>query len=263
MPCTFVGWGHPTCGGVGKGNMTKEEKKDPALIKKYGGYGVDANNDGYSDMWDAEDAIFSAANMLASNGVVEGKIEKAIRTYNASTTYVNDVMHYMELYADGYTPIGIGETNDAGFILPFGNRSFSITSEYGARVHPISGKHSFHAGIDLSAGHGSSVLAVGDGIVVHAAPQSSDLSVGYGNYITIKHTNGYFSRYAHLSKISVSVGDKIKQGEVIGKEGNTGGSTGSHLHFEIRRANDTGKGTSLNPTKLYKVLEQKLNSQNK
>ena len=65
MPCTFVGWQHPTCGGLGLGEIPENEKVDPAIIKKYGGYGVDANGDGIADPWDIEDAIYSAANYLS------------------------------------------------------------------------------------------------------------------------------------------------------------------------------------------------------
>ncbi|MGE8205804.1 lytic transglycosylase domain-containing protein [Heyndrickxia sp. NPDC080065] len=98
MPCTFVGWQHPTCKGKGKGKISKKEKEDPAVIKKYGGYGVDANGDGKADVWDIEDAIFSAANYLSQNGAANGKLRKAIYSYNHSEQYVEDVLHYVDLY---------------------------------------------------------------------------------------------------------------------------------------------------------------------
>src|SRR5690606_31733275 len=78
MPCSFVGWSHPTCGGLGKGEIPEEEKTDPEVIKKYNGYGVDANGDGKADPWDIEDAIFSAANYLADHGAANGELQKAI-----------------------------------------------------------------------------------------------------------------------------------------------------------------------------------------
>lgn len=65
MPCTFVGWKHPSCSGLGKGNISKTELMSPEAIKKYGGYGVDANGDGIADPYDIEDAIYSAANYLS------------------------------------------------------------------------------------------------------------------------------------------------------------------------------------------------------
>ncbi|MGE6260738.1 lytic transglycosylase domain-containing protein [Heyndrickxia sporothermodurans] len=98
MPCTFVGWRHPTCEGKGKGKISKKEKENPTVIKKYGGYGVDANGDGKADIWNIEDAVFSAANYLAQNGAANGHLRKAIYSYNHSEEYVDEVMHYVKLY---------------------------------------------------------------------------------------------------------------------------------------------------------------------
>ena len=98
MPCTFVGWSHPTCGGLGKGNIPKDEMTDPSVIEKYGGYGVDANGDGKADPWDIEDAVHSAANYLSNNGAAEGDIERAVFAYNHSEQYVEDVLYYAERY---------------------------------------------------------------------------------------------------------------------------------------------------------------------
>ncbi|PRA81613.1 peptidase [Peribacillus simplex] len=101
MPCTFVGWGHPSCSGVGKGNISDNERSDPAVIKKYGGYGVDGNGDGKADMWNLEDAAFSAANYLSASGASSGEFQKAIFAYNRADWYVDEVMEYMNLYAAG------------------------------------------------------------------------------------------------------------------------------------------------------------------
>ena len=98
MPCTFVGWSHPSCGGLGKGKIPEEDKINPVIIEKYGGYGVDANNDGKADPYDLEDAIYSAANYLAASGAADGEIEKAIFNYNHSEKYVKDVLHFYHLY---------------------------------------------------------------------------------------------------------------------------------------------------------------------
>ncbi|QUG41846.1 lytic transglycosylase domain-containing protein [Psychrobacillus sp. INOP01] len=98
MPCTFVGWSHPSCGGLGKGEIPEKDKINPAIIEKYGGYGVDANNDGKADPYDLEDAIYSAANYLAASGAADGEIEKAIFNYNHSEKYVKDVLHFYNLY---------------------------------------------------------------------------------------------------------------------------------------------------------------------
>ncbi|MGG3448756.1 lytic transglycosylase domain-containing protein [Domibacillus aminovorans] len=99
MPCTFVGWQHPTCNGLGTGEISEKEKVDPDVIAKYGGYGVDANGDGKADPFDVEDAIFSAANYLQSNGAAEGDLERAIFAYNRSDQYVSDILYYVEEYS--------------------------------------------------------------------------------------------------------------------------------------------------------------------
>ncbi|WP_335868922.1 lytic transglycosylase domain-containing protein [Bacillus sp. 2205SS5-2] len=98
MPCTFVGWGHPTCDGLGGGDITDQELTNPDRIKEFGGYGVDANGDGIADPWDIEDAIFTAAKYLARNGASEGEVEKAVFAYNHSDEYVESVMFYLNKY---------------------------------------------------------------------------------------------------------------------------------------------------------------------
>ncbi|WNS79354.1 lytic transglycosylase domain-containing protein [Domibacillus sp. DTU_2020_1001157_1_SI_ALB_TIR_016] len=98
MPCTFVGWEHPTCSGLGKGNIPEEEKTDPAVIAKYGGYGVDANGDGKADPFNVEDAIYSAAHYLSENGAADGDMKRAIFAYNQSDQYVSDILYYVGEY---------------------------------------------------------------------------------------------------------------------------------------------------------------------
>ncbi|WP_375143428.1 lytic transglycosylase domain-containing protein [Domibacillus sp. A3M-37] len=98
MPCTFVGWEHPTCRGLGEGNIPEAEKTDPNVIAKYGGYGVDGNKDGKSDPFNAEDAIYSAAHYLSENGAADGDVERAIFAYNKSDQYVADILYYVDEY---------------------------------------------------------------------------------------------------------------------------------------------------------------------
>jgi peptidoglycan LD-endopeptidase LytH len=100
MPCTFVGWSHPSCSGLGKGNIPQNQKTDPEVIEKYGGYGVDANGDGIADPFQIEDAVFSAANYLERNGAADGKIEQAVFAYNHSDKYVEDVLYYAERFVE-------------------------------------------------------------------------------------------------------------------------------------------------------------------
>ncbi|AVF28837.1 peptidoglycan DD-metalloendopeptidase family protein [Paenibacillus larvae] len=126
------------------------------------------------------------------------------------------------------------------FQFPFaGGISFVVTSDYGHRWGKL------HAGIDLVAYRGAPVSSIGDGKVVAA-----NLSESYGNMVTIQHPNGLFTRYAHMDSITVSEGQEVKKGQQIGVQGNTGNSTGTHLHFEVRRGNDFGQGTSFDPRDL-------------
>ncbi len=103
-----------------------------------------------------------------------------------------------------------------------------ISSYYGYRIHPITGQRRFHDGIDITANHGYGVYAYTDGRVVETGWNG-----GYGNCILIDHGNGLKTRYAHLSRIYVRVGQRVKTGERIGAVGSTGNSTGPHLHFEV------------------------------
>lgn len=110
-----------------------------------------------------------------------------------------------------------------------------ITSPYGSR------KGGFHPGVDIGNARGTPVVAAADGIIVQVVSgcREGAKSCGgrYGNHITIEHSNGTRTRYAHLSKTSINVGQTVSQGELIGAIGNTGSSTGPHLHFEVENAN--------------------------
>lgn len=100
MPCTFVGWQHPSCKDLGQGEIPEHDKTNPAVIKKYGGYGVDANGDGIADPFDIEDAVFSAAKFLSIAGVNDGQLKKAIFQYNHSDEYVENILFYYKQYRD-------------------------------------------------------------------------------------------------------------------------------------------------------------------
>jgi murein DD-endopeptidase MepM/ murein hydrolase activator NlpD len=105
-----------------------------------------------------------------------------------------------------------------------------INNEYGFRRNPFGGrKYEFHAGLDIGGEQGDEVLAPGAGTVIKAGREG-----GYGNMIEIDHGNGITSRYGHLSRIDVAIGDTITRGQLLGAVGTTGRSTGPHLHFEVR-----------------------------
>jgi murein DD-endopeptidase MepM/ murein hydrolase activator NlpD len=112
-----------------------------------------------------------------------------------------------------------------------------ITSNYGARRHPILRYMRMHAGIDFGARHGSPIYAVADGTVTYAGRHG-----GHGNYVRLQHGGGLGTGYAHMSRIAVRNGGQVRAGQVIGYVGSTGLSTGPHLHFEAYR-----NGRTINP----------------
>lgn len=124
----------------------------------------------------------------------------------------------------------------APFAMPL-KTSFRYTSGFGRRWGRM------HEGIDMAGADGSPIYATADGTVVHAGWES-----GYGNLVTIRHDFGIETRYAHLSKVRVTAGQKVSRGDKIGDMGNTGRSTGTHLHYEVR----TG-GSATNPMTFIKA----------
>ncbi|MYH14963.1 MAG: M23 family metallopeptidase [Gammaproteobacteria bacterium] len=117
-----------------------------------------------------------------------------------------------------------------------------VSSPYGRRIDPISGKMAWHTGVDFAGRRGSDVVAVDRGIVAFAGFRQ-----GYGNLVELAHLDGHVTRYAHQGSLAVSRGDIVRQGQVIGTVGNTGRSTGPHVHFEVLR-----NGRHLNPMKYLK-----------
>ena len=124
------------------------------------------------------------------------------------------------------------------FALPL-NTSFRFTSPFGRRWGRM------HEGVDLAGSYGSPIYATADGVVVHAGWSS-----GYGNLVKIRHQFGIETRYGHMSKIRVHVGQKISRGERIGDMGSTGRSTGTHLHYEVRV-----NGSAINPMTYIKAAK--------
>ena len=111
-------------------------------------------------------------------------------------------------------------------------QSYTITSWFGYREDPFTGEIAYHSGTDIAAPEGTPILAAADGTVTIANAIDS-WGGGYGYHIKVKHNDTYDTLYAHCSSICVTVGQEVKQGEVIGYVGTTGNSTGNHLHFEV------------------------------
>ena len=114
-----------------------------------------------------------------------------------------------------------------------------VSSRFGNRISPFTNEKEFHSGLDISAEIGTTIIAPADGIVSSVSKES-----GFGNIITINHGYGFQTRYGHLDKALVKEGQSIKRGEKIALMGNTGRTTGSHLHYEVHL-----KGVPVNPAR--------------
>ena len=124
--------------------------------------------------------------------------------------------------AEVFAPSGTGE-----MLFPIVG---AVTSEYGWRTHPIFGGSKFHSGIDIAGEAGAPIVAARGGVVTH-----SGWIDGYGNTVMIDHGDGLVTLYGHNQSVAVTVGQKVRQGQVIAYCGSTGNSTGPHCHFEVRR----------------------------
>ena len=114
-------------------------------------------------------------------------------------------------------------------MLPINISDYTVSSGYGYRRDPVYGSTKFHAGLDFAADTGTPVFATADGKV-----EVADRKSGYGNCVDIAHGYNYLTRYAHLSEILVKEGQQVHRGEIVGKVGSSGKSTGPHLHYEVR-----------------------------
>ena len=160
-------------------------------------------------------------------------------------------------------PVGSAETVEVdGIEYATGEpETLTITSNWGYRSDPFTGERKKHNGVDISGGRGLglvNIIAAKDGVVVYPTadipndcPVSNRQNVitcrgyGYGNYVVIQHSDGNYTLYAHMHEgtITVKAGDKVQQGQVIGKMGSSGNSTGMHLHFEVRVGNNVSTST--------------------
>lgn len=159
----------------------------------------------------------SIENLVSQKSKLEKELEICIYEYNKLKNDIeSEKLEELNLnnieYTNGIWPIE--SYND-------------ISSPFGERIHPISGKLSFHKGIDIPAPKDTDILACDDGIVLFSGVMN-----GYGNVVKLKHFDGKITLYAHNNSNLVKEGDIVKTGQVIAKVGTTGNSTGNHLHFE-------------------------------
>lgn len=117
-------------------------------------------------------------------------------------------------------------------IQPVSNKDLKrLASGFGMRIHPIYKIAKMHTGLDFTADIGTEIYATGDGVIESIESKFS----GYGNHVIINHGFGYESLYAHMSRIAVTAGQRVRRGQIIGYVGNTGASTGPHLHYEVMK----------------------------
>ena len=128
-------------------------------------------------------------------------------------------------------------------IQPVSNKNLKqMASGYGMRIHPIYKTQKFHDGMDFTAKIGTPIYATGNGKIEKVESSAR----GYGKYVIIDHGFGYKTLYAHMSKFKVTIGQKVNRGDVIGYVGNTGLSSGPHLHYEVHKY-----GEKINPVNFY------------
>ena len=130
---------------------------------------------------------------------------------------------------------------------------YKISSGFGERQDPFNLQPSFHPGVDISSDMGTPVLAAANGVIKKITPNTD--KTGYGNYIEISHPNGVSTLYGHLSEILVKENQTIRRGEIVGLVGDTGRSTGPHLHFEVQVA-----GTPIDPLSFMSPIKMKPNT---
>lgn len=224
--------------------------------------------------------FFCNLNIVSAYEYIDKKNENKIREkiseiYLAKEQYEDLVGEYEEktvITHDATTssywwPVGSKETVELnGKTFAQGDpETLTITSNYGYRPDPFgTGSTTFHSGLDIAGGSTGNVIAAKSGVVVYPTAQSvtncpssntvSDCGAGYGNYVIIQHSDGNYTLYAHLyqDSILVKAGENVEQGQVIGKMGSSGSSTGTHLHFEVREGVNSIK-SAVNPLNYISV----------
>ena len=168
--------------------------------------------------------------------------DDASREYNAIQQRIDEVRRQIDLRRESQEEIQ-GILNDQRSLLAAKPSGWPVkgwlTSNFGMRRDPFNGKRKLHEGLDIAARTGTPVYATADGIV-----SSIRTEPGYGKVVTIDHGYGYRTVYGHNSKYHVKVGQRVRRGDLVAAVGNTGRSTGSHIHYEVRL-----NGVPVNPHK--------------
>ena len=155
----------------------------------------------------------------------EDKVQAAHNRLQAAANAMDEEIRKKEEELAGSGNAVVGES---GFIWPLKNDKI-LTSFFGDRRHPVTGRRHNHTGIDIAAAGNTPIMTTKSGVVI-----TSTYNDSYGNYVVVSHGNGQTTLYAHMKRRAVKVGQTVKQGQTVGYVGSTGSSTGNHLHYEIR-----------------------------
>lgn len=186
------------------------------------------------DVIDYENKIAKALGYKISDRIKENKVAKNNTDNQAVKTESTPKMSAQTestTSSEGPSSLkaGISVRDGIPVLTPVPKHLAKITSPFGLRIHPILGRPIRHNGVDFGSGRGAKVYAASSGKVILA-----DFNGSYGNFVIVEHQEGLSSVYAHLEKIVVSKGTRIKKGDLIGYTGNTGRTSGPHLHYEVR-----------------------------
>lgn len=177
--------------------------------------------------------------LLVKDKIIERDQIQSVKNYvmfELSLSDSNDIEYVEGVQISGNLKIKVGI-----YAWPLPMENNRLTSGFGMRKHPVTGEMKGHMGIDIAANINTEVYAIADGTVLRA----EYIGTG-GKSIHIQHEHSVVSKYLHLESYAVNVGQKVKRGDLIGYSGNTGRSTGPHLHFQI-----DSKGTPINPLRFY------------
>ena len=209
---------------------------------------LDALGRRLTDMANLEDGEFDFDELPAMGGP-----EEPVATgSNVAVPDVVEAMHTLDLQLDnreaqlGVLESVIANQNLKQRVYPQGRPVSSgwISSYFGKRTDPFTGKPANHTGIDFAGKSGAEVVAVADGVVTWSSNR-----YGYGLMVEINHGNGYTTRYAHNSENLVAIGDEVRKGQVVALMGDTGRATGPNLHFEVLR-----DGRRMNPVNFIRTV---------
>lgn len=174
-------------------------------------------------------SYFTISNFMKENDCLKNQLREAEKEIAFAT-------QNKEHTGGVETQVVAPKNENIEFLFPISAEDYFISSPYGVRISPFLNVTRKHEGVDIGAVLRSQIVAVKDGTITTHYPPPDGYFRGhdiYGGYVVIQHDNGFITRYAHLSRTYVSEGQRVQQGEVIGRMGKTGLATGAHLHFEM------------------------------